>query len=721
MAGDQFDLMKGLVANDALATEDQDTGESPSSGIVGSHLFDENSGPGYWIEEDAQTPLQLTFADLQITPGEVIRLNPAALWFVPSTGDRFPPREIRFYLRRGRLSIGPLRGKVVHLNARSQRPCIGLRLIDVSIDAGRQIVALLNELIQKGSAKIAHDPSPVLEDIVDPERICAILTALIAVGSEGLLAEGERRVQASIVRVDAEAGRIHWKTDGRLLEPGASGEQLRARVVGYNSVYRFYLSDVEDVDGGIVASLPTRIDRVRHRFLRRVPVSTSVRVRFEHPIWEEIEPTWRDVLDISLGGIRFTINPDEDLVFPALNLPYIEIETQYGTVIHLRGQVRNVVAARDGQPSACGASVTPISPEDEIWWMRLVSGMLYDHSTQTSEHLTEPLWDLFKDSGYMNLAGRSEASFAYLRRRVASVGRRAGIAPQLLCQTVWPSERGVEASLSFCKAYKQSWMVHQLAKRKTSPSDVANRAQILWGIYTRAFEHSQSDPDMRWVISYVESTVPWVARTHFAFAQRFASTTESLALPVRMMNVLCSESGVPQEQFFEIGPATPWETMRILAAIARTRPQSYREALDFTSEHIDLTDVSREWRRFGFEREREIIVARAGRQPIAAMVVETGEVGTNLFCLLDSARLISLAPDGKRAYVQLMDEARAWFAARRRTSFLYFREDGDKSYADAARLHDEPGEPYLCIMSARVLPDFLEHVCEIAGSRRVAG
>jgi hypothetical protein len=235
------------------------------------------------------------------------------------------------------------------------------------------------------------------------------------------------------------------------------------------------------------------------------------------------------------------------------------------------------------------------------------------------------------------------------------------------------------------------------------------------------YEHSQSDPDMRWSIIYVESTGPWLERTHCEFSRRHAATGESLALPVRMMNVLCSESGAPQEQTFDVGPATPWEKMRVLAAIARARPACYLEALDFTTENIDLTDVGRDWQRFGFEREREIMIAHDGGQPIAALVVEIGEVGTNLFCLLDSARLIPLRSDGKRAYVQLLDEARAWFAARRRTTFLYFREDTDDSYEEAGRLHNEPGEPVLCIMSARLIPDFLEHVLEVSNRQRAAG
>lgn len=730
MAGSDTKLLEEFVGSDAPDRESfsPPSTPSPASGVVGGQLFDGDSGPGYWVDEDPERPFAIEFENPLLAPGEILRLSPAALWFVPREGAHFPPRELRFHLKRGDWSIGPLRGKIVHLGGRTPRPCLGLKLIGVSLAAGKQIISFMNELVQRGDARIAHEPSPVLEEIVDPERICSILSAISVVGSGGALSLRGKTVRASVTLVDPEERCVYWKTSEPLGPPVNAGEEAvspdeadHASIVGYNSVYRFNLSDVRSDGESLVTALPDRLDRVRHRWLRRVPVASALRVRFEHPLWAEIEPTWREVIDISLGGIRFATSLDEDLLFPSLSLPYIEIETEFGTVIHLRGQVRNVLPARDGGTASCGASVIPLSPEDEIRWMRLVSGMLYNHTTQTSEHLSEPLWDLFKDSGYMNLAGKSADHFTYLKRRFVSVSRRAASAPQLICQAVWPSDRGVEATVSFCKAYKQSWMGHQLAKRKTQATDIAARAPVLWGIYTRAFEHSQSDPDMRWIIAYVEGTVPWIARTHLAFAARFEGTNEALAMPVRMMSVSCAESGEPQEREFDIGPATPWEKLRVLATIARTRPQGYREALDFTSAHVDLTEASRDWRRFGFEREREIFVAREGSQTIAALVVESGEIGTNLFCLLDSARLFSISPRGTEAYVQLMDEARSWFSARRRSSFLFFREDDDTSYEKAARLHDEPGKPYLFIMSARVLPDFLEHVCEVAGSRRAVG
>src|SRR5262249_4431770 len=146
------------------ATEEANS-SGPASGVVTTSLFDSDLGPGYWIHDDPEAPLQIVFADLRIAPRNVLRLSPSALWFVPGKNDRLPPRQISFHLRRGSLSIGPLRGRVAHVDERSSCPCVALRLIGLPVAAGRQLIALLNDLIRRGGAEIAHEPSPVQEEI----------------------------------------------------------------------------------------------------------------------------------------------------------------------------------------------------------------------------------------------------------------------------------------------------------------------------------------------------------------------------------------------------------------------------------------------------------------------------------------------------------------------------------------------------------------------------
>ncbi len=143
MAGDDSELHRSLAAKDPPEAEVfPPSTQSPCSGVVSKQLFGGDSGPGYWVEEDTANPLTIEFLEqFKLAPGPVIRLSPAALWFTPPAAERLPAREVRFYLKRGDWSVGPLRGKVVHLDSRSRRSCVGLKLIGVPLEAGRQIVA----------------------------------------------------------------------------------------------------------------------------------------------------------------------------------------------------------------------------------------------------------------------------------------------------------------------------------------------------------------------------------------------------------------------------------------------------------------------------------------------------------------------------------------------------------------------------------------------------
>jgi hypothetical protein len=98
---------------------------------------------------------------------------------------------------------------------------------------------------------------------------------------------------------------------------------------------------------------------------------------------------------------------------------------------------------------------------------------------------------------------------------------------------------------------------------------------------------------------------------------------------------------------------------------------------------------------------------------MAAALLETGEMGTNLFRLLDGVRLFALSPDGMSAFPALLEWARGWYADRGRESFTYYCEDlQDESHAHVARMRDL-GEGRFWAVSAELLPEFLEYVFEL--------
>ncbi len=662
---------------------------------------------GYSLHTDKpEDSINLILSQPGITCSRVTRLSPTVVWALPERGIELPPRErpLQLLLEGNGSTIGPLRGETLWSDPRRHDAPIGIQLLGVSREQGQQILALLDEAARQGRAQPAVSPQPIEESLVEPERIRSILKSVCVMKHQGTLRQLGRTLRVSLEYFDVENSLLHWRHE----EPGTGwgAAPYDIEVVGYNSAFRMRVSALDTRGERMVTPIPRRLWRVRHRSHRRVPAPAGLHVRFHHPIWRELGLMEREAVDLSFAGLSLRGLP-EDLLFPGLLLP-LEVRGEGLEPLKLRAEVRYV----QNNPAMCGVQVVPSTPQDEARWVHLVSQALCP-STRGGEELLEPLWELFIDSGYFNLAGKTPEHFQQLRANFMELSQRAARLPRLFCQTVWPSERGVEATLSSVRPYRSSWLVHQLAKRPGKPATPHVPGQILRDIHVRTLEHSQSDPDFRWIVAYVESTVPLIERVHIGYARAHADSGEALVMPVRLMDVNCDEeSGLPADGL-DIGPARSEEKRRLAEELARIRPASYVDALDFSRERLELHAVTETWRAAGLERERHILVARRDGVALAALVLELGPLGTNLFRLLDTARLFPLAPEGREAYVALLDEARRWYARRGRTSFVFLREDEDDSYAAAARLHDEPGsKPCLWLLAARMLPEFLEHISE---------
>jgi hypothetical protein len=556
----------------------------------------------------------------------------------------------------------------------------------------------------------ATGPAPYArEAITSPEHIRAILATATVLGRPGLLRQGHRTSRIQLLKLDAEAGRLRWRCEARDAEWNPLPATLE--VQGHDCVYRLQLSRGLREAGHWVTPLPSQLERVRHRAHRRVPAPAAWRVQLPLPGWHGQA---REVVDLSWSGLALKLAPGERLVPGRVLLP-VQLHTGNGRPLSLRGEVRHVTERPDGT-SVCGLRVEPLTSTDGERWREWLTQALHP-TTRADGALAEGLWQLFIESGYFNLAGRSAAWFEARRTSFLELARRVARFPEVLLEAVWPSERGVEATFSAMKPYRSLWLVHQLARRQGGSRFERVPGQMLRDLYARAVEHARCDPGFRWMAAYIESTVPFVNRAHMGFLERVAGTGQGLLLPVRMIDVACDAPDAPGTPGLEVGPATAEERGLLCEEIARTRPAAYVEALDLGPDALDLEDAARPWHARGLERERQVLVARQGHTPLAAAVLEVGPPGTNPFRLLDATRLFPLSPGGREAYPALMDAARRWYASHGRDGFIFLSEqDGD---VEAAGLHDEAPEakPYLWLIPADLAPDFVEHLHEQTVSR----
>jgi hypothetical protein len=587
---------------------------------------------------------------------------------------------------------------------------LGFKLGHLPLEIGQQLIGFIHELVRNGLAEPARSLLLAREQIDDADRIRVLVGTLMSTGGLGIHRNIDAPIKAEQFTKEDGKDAIYWKAPAEWGEP-----PYLIDMAGYNSIHRLTFDSVTFEGGRARTGLPSHIERVRHRWYRRCVVREPTWISFRHPLWPELSIGPRKLRDISYAGLCFETILEEDLAFPGLDLSQIIITTEGLEPITLTGQVRFVSLGRHDDSPLCGMMIAPATPEDEQRWLRVVSRELHAN-TKSGTEWSESIWSLFENSGYFNLSGKSPEQFKPLKASFITFGERAASAPRLLCQSVWPSQRGIEASVSLLKAYRTSWLGHQLAKRAGRPPDTVDPRQILRDIYVRAHEHPQSDPQFSWIIGYVEAQVPWIQRAHIEFALKHASTGLALTRPFRLMEAASSKPAGETPPDVEIGYASFEERAILINYLRETKPKVYLESVDLEAESFDLSEIRGAWREAGFERDRTVVVARRHGEMIAAAILESGETGTNLFRLLDGVRLIPIEPGSEAAAAGLLNEARRWYHSKGKETFVYFHENRAIDIRPAQLL--DLGEGHFWVISAMLLPEFLEHIYELTAPKQ---
>lgn len=622
-----------------------------------------------------------------------------------------------------------LDARVAAVRTAQRRRELGLHLLDVPLAQGREILSFIDDRLADGAARPPKTQTAQREPIRDAAYIREVAEAFAREHATAVIRSGNTPA-CTLRAVDLQDGELVWQTDElpeELLEGGAPF-MLEGRSL--NSVFWLPVLEAQAEDDLLRFRLPPEIMRVRNRWRRRVPAPQGARVRFLHPLWPE-RIVSRPLRDLSYTGLGFVTEAAEDLVYPGMQIPLIEIVHGDEPPIRVSGEVR-AISTRPDRERVCGLQLdVPPGPTSKRW-LAMVNKVLHPR-TSTRASYSAQSWELFAASGYFKLSGKDESQFVDLRDKFVDVGQKLDDAEHVGFRAVWPSSRGVEASLSFIKPYATSWLGHQMAKRPGAPSGLRSR-QVLRDIYMRTYEPVQNDPSLRWLVGYCEDNVPWMKVAHTDFALRYEHEGKGCAYEFQLMEVPCADvpAALPGDEY-TVGPATADECQRLLDWIARERPAAYRESLDLVPERFALTETREKWRQADMELCREVLVVRRDGQACAAVILESAEEGTNLFHLLDSARVFPLRRRYTRgqaqddAYRPLFRAAARWFADRGRSRFVYFLEGDAPSCVHNGQLSNyvtelgmkDLGPGRFWVLSAELLPDFLEHIHRLTAPKKV--
>lgn len=640
-------------------------------------------------------------------PVDVRRITPVGLVFeparLPAVGERLT------------LALAGLPAPLDAVVSAVEGGAVTAALRAPSQAEARALAHLIEQLLERRVVFNAPPEIVECEVVRDPRRVREILYALFA-----------NRCHARLHRLDG-SGRWTRIVPGRI-EPGSTtplhweceeewpAPPFRITVDGYMSLVELHVAAARAQDGFLAVPVPAELTRVRSRWQRRPGVPRrEVVISFRHPRWPELRVR-RPVHNVSIDGLLFSCSAVKDLVWPGLEIE-ATVTFRDRLLCRVAGEVRHVSDDIDGEAQLAGLRLRIDHADDRQHWREELNKLLYPN-TRMDGSWSDQLWELYRVSGYLALSQKREQEFVALKESFRSVGRRLadnGIG----CQVVWPSSRGLEASVSALRTYEQGALLFQLARR---PGRVPMRFPgrvILRDIYLHAIEDLLRWRDVPWLIGWVHNAARFSELVHVEMAKRYVASGRAFLWRFRAMEVDVGGPRVAPPDGVQIAPAGARDVGLLLEHIAATRHPHYVEAHDFVAAAFEQRRIKQEWAAAGFARDRRVLVASAGGRPIAAALLEAADDGLHLFRLLDVARLFALAEGGTAAFAALLHAARGFYREKRKEKFIYFVEGEDPEHARAAGLVDL-GEADGVLLPWGLLPELLEHVYEVTAPRDVA-
>ncbi len=574
---------------------------------------------------------------------------------------------------------------------------------------------MLSRSPKPASSLVSIEPNQTGAVEKNPDRVAETLGALVRHAATAELRQGDSIFQIVPLAYSPELGIIQWE----LRDAIVSQAECHITMQGYNALFQFKINQCFQHGSKLTVVAPGAIVKVRQRWQRRetvldlkIRVTSLSGVRSEHAI-----------RDISYGGLSFFDKNRE--VCGELKGESITVEILLPTkeCFPLRVQVlRHSGTTLDHSviSDVCHLQVVRgrRSAKPDCRWTTLINDRLHP-GTKTGSRYCDEVWKLYSDCGYFELSGKTDSDFDTLKAAYTSAVTVLDNAPELGCQVVWPTGDGgeVNAAISMLKVYRNTWLGFQMARTRTKVDNDISGRRILREIHLRAYEHAQLDPDLQWVLGYTQVKKVWSRLVHYELPLRYVEQGDASILRFRALQFEVDDVPETRKPETVLDRPTAMELFDLAETIAETRPPSYCEALDLVPERMAMARIRQLYGRQGLSRDRAVFVVRHLGIPMAAAVVEMGADGLHLFGLLDLVRLYPLSKEGEGFYTDLLGHCADWFQARDKEGFCLYLEDGQELPQATVDAATDMGEADMIILSAKRLPELLEHLHEVTSPR----
>ena len=444
----------------------------------------------------------------------------------------------------------------------------------------------------------------------------------------------------------------------------------------------------------VILALPREVRQTGFRESPRMRLDETdgTDVQFAHP--RLVGPALvARVSDVAGRGLSFAVDGSSHALFPGDRIENVRIRTPQGTV-ESSAVVRSVVLRSESSVATCGVQLTDfLDRRDSERWYNFVFGRMHPRLVDGTGERTEASWGVLESSRYVGLWTVPSLQ-AHVRSRFVASWRSpaASMGHQLVLQeTVRPE---IEARVPTGVAagslvYPKTWMLHHLGLSTEDRGQDRNRplhqaCELISGILYRL----KSQTDLQHFVIYVERGKRWNDRLYLDFARRYYDSEKLAYTPLHIFRGFTDGATEAQHaSSVAVRPAEEMSWPAISARLLRTAEPAEQRAMALEPAEVDLRKFSRDCAAVGFERARHAYVASEDGVALAALVAESGDEGTNIFGLMNTCYIVSLAgaPVSAAVKAALVETARRHYRSLHKRTFLVVEPD-DRDAASLVEL-----------------------------------
>jgi hypothetical protein len=350
--------------------------------------------------------------------------------------------------------------------------------------------------------------------------------------------------------------------------------------------------------------------------------------------------TRQQLRDVSASGLSFVAAPEAGLILPGDPLPRLLVDLPSGPVDAV-ARVRRVTPVTERKALEYGIEMTGfLSDDDRRRWERYVHESVHPRVRVGEPGIERSAWSLLASSGYIELwtspedRQRLAHSFQYSWRSAA---------PETGRLLVFSENARDYGTFATNRLYPRAWLLHGLGVDKVVARRVRQFIEVARELYRALMSILKCAPGARYFVGYFEREQHWGDLLYRNFVEAYSNRRASLYDEYRLSKwrddgrVATPE---PADGQVEVAPASTADWQALSDRLRATVSPLEFDAFSYAPEEIDLAKFSRFCAEQGYERRRDVFVAREAGAVAAMLIAECGAEGASIFGLLDSCRIV---------------------------------------------------------------------------------